>query len=195
MWVFSNIVMTLIAKYFFMKKDKSFDNLKGERHSKITGTFNENLLLYFLSKTQYEPVLVDYTGIDIVAYNKATKRRLGISVKSRSKTMERPKSEGLTINATEYEKINRSCVFFDCEPWICFIIDRPIDNSQGEIFLFLFPLDVALEYYPGFKTKKQVSFTLIEKKMNSYNNDERILKMNFNYSNTHWKLLPSKRDL
>lgn len=84
---------------------------KSERHSKITGDFGESLILYFLSKSHFEPAFVDHTGIDIIAYQKTNKKRIGVSVKSRSRTLQRP-TDGLLVEGHNYPKIINSCEFF-----------------------------------------------------------------------------------
>lgn len=52
---------------------------------KITGDFTERLLLYFLSKHEFECMYVDHTGIDLIARNGVTGELMGISVKERSR--------------------------------------------------------------------------------------------------------------
>lgn len=59
--------------------------VKSSRHQKIIGNFGENLICNWLSWSGFEMVLVDHTGIDIIAYNPKTDQRLGISVKSRTR--------------------------------------------------------------------------------------------------------------
>jgi hypothetical protein len=59
---------------------------KSPRHSKIAGNFGENIVLYWLSKYGFECALVDHTGIDIIARNPHTKKMMGISVKSRTRS-------------------------------------------------------------------------------------------------------------
>lgn len=66
----------------------SGDNLKiqkSSRHSKITGDFAENLILYWLSRYGFECAKVDHTGIDLLAKNLKNGELMGVSVKSRSR--------------------------------------------------------------------------------------------------------------
>jgi hypothetical protein len=46
------------------------------RHQKIIGDYGENLICNWLSRSGFEVAIIDYTGIDIVAYNPITDRRL-----------------------------------------------------------------------------------------------------------------------
>lgn len=161
--------------------------MKSQRHNKITGDFSEHLILYLLSKYNYEPVLADYTGIDIIAYNKKRKDKIGISVKSRSRSMERP-NDGVLVDGNNYKKIVDSCKFFDCKPWMCFIIDRPSssNNYSGRIYLFLLNLEVLCEYYPNFKNNKGLTFSMTDKWIKKYERDNRILGMDFSYTGRNW---------
>src|ERR1017187_7186305 len=59
--------------------------VKSSRHSKIVGSFGEGLVCNWLSRAGFEVSIVDHSGIDLVAYNRASKQRLGISVKSRTR--------------------------------------------------------------------------------------------------------------
>lgn len=58
---------------------------KSSRHSKITGDFAENIVLYWLSKYGYECARIDHVGVDLIARRPSGKLTMGISVKSRSR--------------------------------------------------------------------------------------------------------------
>ena len=45
--------------------------IKSSRHQKIIGTFGENLICNWLSRSGFEVAVVDHTGIDIIAYKKS----------------------------------------------------------------------------------------------------------------------------
>ena len=174
-----------------MKKVKDIteisEKLRGERHSKITGDFGEHFLLYFLSKFSHETALIDYTGIDILATNKSDEKRMGISVKSRSRKKGKHSLDGCTVKGNEYAKIIRSCNYFNCEPWICFLIDRPNENNDiGYIYLFLIPLDVLIKIYPRFQKKQEFTFSMTKKKIEEYQSNPNIYKMKFEYTDKDW---------
>lgn len=99
---------------------------KSTRHSKITGDFGENLILYWLSRSKFEALLVDHTGIDIIAYQKSTKKRFGISVKSRSRTEDKA-NQGMLVSGGTYDKIIKSCKFFIVYlQWLLFMIGQRV---------------------------------------------------------------------
>jgi|GEM_PF-4300042 len=58
---------------------------KSSCHSKITSDFSEGLVLYWLSKDEFECALVDHAGVDIIGRNKKRKELMGITFKSRSR--------------------------------------------------------------------------------------------------------------
>ena len=58
---------------------------KSSRHSKIIGNLGEQLIGNWLSRSGFEVALVDHTGIDIIAFNKKTSKRIAVTVKSRTR--------------------------------------------------------------------------------------------------------------
>ena len=58
--------------------------MKSTRHSKIIGDFGELFVCDTHSKSGFEVLRVDHTGLDVSAYNVVNVRRLGITVKSRT---------------------------------------------------------------------------------------------------------------
>ena len=59
----------------------------------------------------------------MVAYNKTSKRRLGISVKTRTRSAG-TENEGLYIKPADLEKVRVACEFFECEPYWGIVVDR-----------------------------------------------------------------------
>jgi integrase len=53
---------------------------KSTRHQKIIGDYGEALVCNWFSRSGFEVAIVDHTGIDIVAYNPETKKRLGVAI-------------------------------------------------------------------------------------------------------------------
>lgn len=158
---------------------------KSSRHSKICGDFGENIVLYYLSKHNFEVSLVDHTGIDIVGFNKDTTNRIGISVKSRTRTLERP-NDGLLIDGKNYGKIINSCEFFGCIPWIAFVIDKLHSEINGELYIYLMSVETLLDYYPQFKNENDFTFSMSDDRINKYNNDDKINKIKFEYKMDRW---------
>ena len=54
------------------------DIRKSTRHQKIIGQFGESLICNWLSRSNFEVSIVDHTGIDIIAYNRKSGKRLGV---------------------------------------------------------------------------------------------------------------------
>ena len=111
---------------------------KSTRHSKITGNFGEMLLAYLLSRTGWEVVVVDHTGIDLIAVRNG--KRIGISVKSRSRDEGRHE---VSINLPRKNiKLTRdACQIFALEPYYAFVCDR---ENKGVVVYLMSEL-VALE--------------------------------------------------
>jgi len=98
------------------------DIVKSSRHQKIIGKFGELIICNLLSRSGFEVTIVDHTGIDIVAYHPATEKRIGITIKSRTRVVG---LEDDSVNLFSYqngksdrEKTLSACKSFACEPWI-----------------------------------------------------------------------------
>jgi Holliday junction resolvase-like predicted endonuclease len=57
---------------------------KSSRHPKIVGDLGEQLVCNWLSRSGWEVVPVDHTGIDLIAYHRKSGKRIGITVMSQS---------------------------------------------------------------------------------------------------------------
>lgn len=109
---------------------------KSSRHPYIIGKFGEYLLVNWLSRTGFEVSLVDHTGLDVVAYNPKTERRLGITVKSRTRNIGTEKTQ---VNIFSYrkgkndrQKLLDACKAFGCEPWIAIYVET---SQYAELYL------------------------------------------------------------
>jgi hypothetical protein len=106
---------------------------KSARHSKIVGDFGERLVCNWLSRSGFEASIVDYTGIDIVAYNRELKQRLGISVKARTRL---PGTEAESVylfrRVEDRDNLLDACVFFGCDPWVAVYVES---EEAGDLFL------------------------------------------------------------
>ena len=107
------------------------------RHSRIAGDFGEALVLYWLSRSGYEVCRLDHTGIDLLAYHRKTRRRLGISVKSRTRL---PGTErgAVYVRAKEFPRIAAACRAYAAEPFLGVVLDR-----VGKIEMHLMSLATA----------------------------------------------------
>lgn len=108
---------------------------KSSRHSKITGDFAEALVLYWLSKAGYECARVDHTGIDLLAFSKDHSKRIGISVKCRSR-YDGTEHTAVNLPPDGFLKAQVTCEIFGCEPYYAIVVD----STKG-IQCFLLSLD------------------------------------------------------
>jgi hypothetical protein len=151
---------------------------KSSRHSKITGDFSENLILYWLSKYGFECANVDHTGIDIIAKNPITKELMGISVKSRSRN-EGKEGQYLSIPNDNFKKVEDACKTFACKPYFAIVIDE-----ENKIKVYILKMEKLLAYFP---MKKLVAGWKMSKKwINIYDKDKEIIKIEFEYNTKDW---------
>lgn len=157
---------------------------KSSRHSKIIGNFGENLLCNFLSRSGFEVSIVDHTGLDIIAYHKKSKRRLGITVKSRTRDSEKDNS---SVNIFSYQdkndkkKLVDACEYFNCEPWIGIYVET---ENYADFYL------ISLEHYESnYKTKDNKAiddWKMTEKHKEEYINDKYIWKIHIDFKLINW---------
>jgi len=103
----------------------NFNIIKSSRHQKLIGNFGESLVCNWLSRSGFEVAIVDHTGIDIIAYNPFTKERMGITVKSRTRTVgKEDTSVNIFLNKKgDREKLIEACKSFGCKPWIAVYVE------------------------------------------------------------------------
>jgi Holliday junction resolvase-like predicted endonuclease len=151
--------------------------MKSSRHSKITGNFAENLILYWLSKHGFESALVDHVGIDIIARNPSNNEVMGISVKMRSrKTGEKKAYQGIPLE--HLEKVDFACKAFNCIPYLAFVSDE--DNG---IDVFILSKNKLLSLYEP--TQTRVYFRYGEKYKDLVS-DKEIVHIRFGYETKNW---------
>ncbi|HUU12039.1 MAG TPA: hypothetical protein VM431_16060 [Phycisphaerae bacterium] len=111
---------------------------KSSRHQKIIGDFGEQMVMNWLSRSGYEVVRVDHTGIDVIAYEPRSGRRLGISVKSRTRMSGTDNSAvslfsyGGKKDAEKRQHLLKACRAFGCEPWIAVYVEC---ESKADLYL------------------------------------------------------------
>ncbi len=115
--------------------------VKSSRHSKVSGQFGEIFVAYLLSKYGFEVAQVDHTGLDILAFSPESKRRLGISVKSRTRDR---KSANSSINfpLEDVKRLEKACEAFSAEPFVAAVVDRLDEN----ISVWIVPLSKAKDH-------------------------------------------------
>lgn len=151
---------------------------KSSRHSKITGNFAENLVLYWLSKYNFECANVDHTGIDIIAKNPKTKELMGISVKSRSRK-EGTEGSYLGINNKNFIKIKKACKAFGCVPYFAIVVDE-----KDKIYCFILSMEKLLRMFPERKT--MAAWKMGDRYLKKYYRDKEIKIFEFSYKTHSW---------
>ena len=110
--------------------------VKSTRHPKIIGEFGELAVCNWLSRSGFEVARIDHTGIDVIAYNPRTRQRLGITIKSRTRT---EGSENASVSLFSYrngkddrKKALAACEAFGCDPWLAVYVEA---TDDADIFL------------------------------------------------------------
>jgi Holliday junction resolvase len=156
---------------------------KSSRHSKIIGEFGEHLVCDALSKSNFEVVRVDHTGLDIIAYDKENKKRLGITVKSRTR-------DGGTVNESinvfshqsgkdDRKKLLEACEYFGCEPWVAIY-----SENEDEADLYLVSLETFNKYHGG---KAIEQWKVSTKMRKQYIEDPEVKHLNFKLDSNRWR--------
>ncbi|MBN1359307.1 MAG: hypothetical protein JW993_01890 [Sedimentisphaerales bacterium] len=161
------------------------DIIKSSRHQKIIGDFGENIICNWLSRSGLEVTLVDHTGIDIVAFNPSTNKRLGITVKSRTR---KPGTEQESVNLLSYqrgrddrEKVRQACRAFACDPWVAVYVE-----TTGEADVYLTSLDNYDRNYriPG---KAVDDWKMCSMYREKYAADANVLHIHVRFDATNWR--------
>ena len=152
--------------------------IKSTRHSKITGNFGENMVLYLLSKYGFESANVDHTGIDIISRNSKTNEVMGISVKSRSRS-DGTEGSYISIPNGNFDKVERACKAFNCVPYFAIVSDE-----KNKVYVFIISMKHLLELFP--KREKICSWKMTDKYVEKYLKDKEIISFEFNYNNHNW---------
>jgi hypothetical protein len=140
------------------------ERLKSSRHSKITGDFGEHLIKYWLSRRGFETAIIDHIGIDLISNR--PKKRLGISVKMRSKIKDN-KIGTLNIEVAAIKKVTDACKAFGCVPYFAIVADQ-----NGRITAILISLKELLKLYP--KANKIIAFGLSDNQVRKYKANKKI---------------------
>ena len=151
---------------------------KGKRHPDIIGKYGEYLVRYWLSRAGFEVVIVDYIGIDIIAYNPKTEQRLGITVKSRLRIVGKEKEDvSLLKSPTDQDNLDYACKIFLCIPCIGVYVET---HSGGDLFLTSF--EHYRNTYAGTRAEnKTVSWKMDTSHVKSYMNDREISHIRFKF--------------
>jgi len=156
---------------------------KSSRHQKIIGNFGENLICNWLSRSGFEVIVVDHTGIDIIAYDPSTNQRLGITVKSRTRNIGK---EMTTVNIFSVRKDDRqklldACKAFACEPWIAIYVETA---DFADVYL------TSLKNYDNKYRSREGrvihSWKMKEKDKQRYDEDPGVKHIKIKFYATNW---------
>jgi hypothetical protein len=159
------------------------DIIKSSRHQKIIGDFGESIICNWLSRSGFEVVVVDHTGIDVVAYNPKTDERLGITVKSRTRGRG---SENDSVNLLSYQskndrqKVLIACKSFACTPWIAVYVET---TEGADVYL------TSLENYDkkyGKQGKKIDDWKMGPKDRQNYAMDPDVRHIRLSFETLNW---------
>jgi hypothetical protein len=138
-----------------------------------------------LSRTGFEVTIVDHTGIDIIAYNPKTKRRLGITVKSRTRNIGKEKTK---VNIFSYQKgkndrqkLLNACNAFSCEPWIAVYVET---SEFADVYLT--SLKNYDDKYRGREGKAIDDWGMGKKNKEEYETDHNVKHIRIEFHATTW---------
>ena len=159
--------------------------IKSSRHQKIIGNFGEYLICNWLSRSGFEVTLVDHTGIDIIAYNPSIKRRFGITVKSRTRSIGKEETE-VNIFSYQKEKNDRqklldACEAFACEPWIAVYVET-LESAD----VYLTSLKNYDEKYRGREGKAVDGWKMRKKHREQYEKDFDVKNIRIEFRAINW---------
>jgi len=131
---------------------------------------------------------VDHTGIDIIAYNLTTKQRLGITVKSRTRSAGK---EEAAVNLFSYQKgrddrqkLLDACEAFGCEPWIAVYVE-----CLDSVDLYLTSLKNYDEKYRGKEGKAIDKWKMRRKDKVQYEKDTNVKHIQIHFQAKNWEWL------
>lgn len=156
---------------------------KSTRHSEILGKFGEYVVCNWLSRSGFEVCVVNHTGLDIIAYNPKSKRRLGITVKSRTRTSGK-ESESVNVffrGRKDRKKLQSACESFNCEPWLAVYVEC------GKIAdMYLTSLTRYDSKYKSKKARAIEAWSMTKRPKMAYASDPRVARIHFEFDVQNW---------
>ncbi len=154
--------------------------IKSSTHSKIVGDFGEHLVCNWLSRSGFEVSIVDHTGIDLVAYDPRDKKRLGITVKSRTRLRRLETRSVNLFRRDERAKLTDACEAFACEPWIAVYVET---EQAADLYL------TSLKNYEatyGRAATVIAGFQMTDKLKQRYASDPQVKDVHMKFSSRNW---------
>ena len=159
---------------------------KSTRHQKIIGDLGEALVCNWFSRSGFEVTIVDHTGIDILAYNPKTGKRLGVSVKSRTRDKGK---EGSSVNVFSYQKgkndrqkVVDACTAFACEPWIALYVESTMSAD-----LYLLCLEHYDSHYKSTQERAIDAWKMSEHYKEIYTKDPEVQHIHMDFRTSGWE--------
>jgi hypothetical protein len=127
--------------------------------------------------------LVDHTGIDIIAFNKKLNKRIGISVKSRTRTKGTEKTfvNIFRRDDNDRQKIIESNKAFACGPWICVYVE-----TANYAHIYLLSLDHYDEKNRPNPDNKTDTWKMGEKNKQEYDKDSDLNYIKILFDEKNW---------
>jgi hypothetical protein len=157
---------------------------KSSRHKKIIGNFGENLICNWLSRSRFEVIIVDHTGVDIIAYNPSTNERLGITVKSRTRSTRKGERDSVNVflnKKDDRHKLAAACQAFECKPWIAIYVE-----TQDFADVYLTSLENYDMKYRGSGERAVDNWKMGEKDKQHYAEDSKVKHIRIKFLADSW---------
>lgn len=158
---------------------------KSTRHQKIIGNYGEAFVCNWFSRSGFEVTIVDHTGIDVVAYNPGNGKRLGVTIKSRTREKDK---DGSSVNILSYKngksdrkKLLDACTAFACEPWIAIYVESKLVAD-----LYLLSLDHYDLQYKGKNERAIDDWKMTDVYKSIYANDPCVKHIHMDFVNSKW---------
>ena len=156
---------------------------KSTRHQAIVGRFGEYVVCNWLSRSGFEVTLVDHTGIDVIAFDPRSGKRLGITVKSRTRNAGAER-ENITIFREKNQdraKVSAACKAFNCDPWIGVYVE-----TEQAADLFLLSLKHFDAVYRGAKASRVHAWSMGGRNLARYAQDSDVHHIHLQFAPDHW---------
>jgi len=156
---------------------------KSSRHTRIVGHFGEYLVCNWLSRSGFEVAIIDHTGMDVIAYHPRHQKRLGITVKSRTR---REGTEAGSVylfreGKADRQKLLAACAAFNCEPWVGVYAE-----CDGRADLFLTSLANYDAKYGSRGTRAVDGWRMTEKFTSLYARDPEVKHLHIDFRAENW---------
>jgi len=159
---------------------------KSSRHQHIIGKFGEYMLCNWLSRSGFEVAIVDHTGLDLVAFHPKTDQRIGITVKSRTRSVGK---EATHVNIFSYregkddrKKLINACAAFGCEPWIAVYVET-LQSAD----LYFTSLEHYDKEYRGREGRAWDTWRMTSKYRSLYDRDVEVKHIRAEFSQDGWR--------